>query len=127
MQAILANRQAVPETLAQSYVNAEKGIENVAEALEGARQILMETLSENAPLLADCRQQIWAQGVIHAHVVAGKEKEAEKFKDYFDFREPLRKVPSHRILAMLRGRNENFLVLNLLPAEDEERGHASCI
>ena len=127
MQAILDNRQAVPETLAKNYVNAEKGIENVTEALEGARQILMETLSENAPLLADCRQQIWAQGVIYAHVVAGKEKEAEKFKDYFDFREPLRKVPSHRILAMLRGRNENFLVLNLLPAEDEECGHASCI
>ena len=127
MQAILDNRQAVPETLAKNYINAEKGIENVAEALEGARQILMETLSENAPLLADCRQQIWAQGILHAQVAKGKEKEAEKFKDYFDFREPLRKVPSHRILAMLRGRNENYLVLNLQPAEDEERGHASCI
>jgi uncharacterized protein len=101
-QDILQNRNISPEELAAKYVNAEKGVADVAVALEGARQIIMEELSENAPLLADLREQVWQQGVMHVHVVAGKEAEAEKFKDYFDFREPLQNMPSHRILAMLR-------------------------
>jgi uncharacterized protein len=126
MQEILANRNVSPEELAAKYVNAEKGVADVAAALEGARQIVMEELSENAPLLADLREQVWQQGVMQVHVVAGKEAEAAKFKDYFDFREPLQKMPSHRILAMLRGRNEECLVLNLQPANDEKLGHELC-
>ncbi len=125
-QDILANRNISPEELAAKYVNAEKGVADVATALEGARQIIMEELSENAPLLADLREHVWQQGVMNVHVVAGKEAEAEKFKDYFDFREPLQKMPSHRILAMLRGRNEECLVLNLQPATDEKIGHELC-
>ncbi len=125
-QDILANRNISPEELAAKYVNAEKGVADVAAALEGARQIIMEELSENAPLLADLREQVWQQGVMHVHVVAGKEAEAEKFKDYFDYREPLQKMPSHRILAMLRGRNEDCLVLNMQPADDEKVGHELC-
>lgn len=125
-QEILNNRNILPEELAAKYVNEEKGVADVAAALEGARQIIMEELSENAPLLADLREQVWQQGVMHVHVVAGKETEAEKFKDYFDFREPLQKMPSHRILAMLRGRNEECLVLNLQPADDEKIGHELC-
>ncbi|MDD2864631.1 MAG: Tex family protein [Methylococcales bacterium] len=125
-QEILNNRNISPEEFAAKYVNAEKGIADVAAALEGARQIIMEELSENAPLLADLREQVWQQGVMHVHVVAGKEAEAEKFKDYFDYREPLQKMPSHRILAMLRGRNEECLVLNMQPAEDEKLGHELC-
>ncbi|MDD5216001.1 MAG: Tex family protein [Methylococcales bacterium] len=125
-QDILNNRNISPEELAAKYVNAEKGVTDVAAALEGARQIIMEELSENAPLLADLREQVWQQGVMHVHVVAGKEAEAEKFKDYFDYREPLQKMPSHRILAMLRGRNEECLVLNMQPAEDDKLGHELC-
>ncbi|MSR16487.1 MAG: RNA-binding transcriptional accessory protein [Methylococcaceae bacterium] len=120
---ILANRNISPEELAIKYVNTEKGVADVAAALEGARQIMMEELSENAPLLADLREQVWQQGVMHAQVVKGKESEAAKFKDYFDFREPLQKMPSHRILAMLRGHNEEFLTLNLQPAQDEKVGN----
>jgi len=125
-QEILQNRNVSPEELAAKYIDAEKGVADVAAALEGARQIIMEDLSENAPLLADLREQVWQQGVMHVHVVAGKEAEAEKFKDYFDFREPLQKMPSHRILAMLRGRNEECLVLNMQPADDEKLGHELC-
>jgi uncharacterized protein len=87
----------------------------------------MEDLSENAPLLAELREQVWQQGVMHVQVVKGKETEAEKFKDYFDFREPLQKMPSHRILAMLRGHNEECLTLNLQPAQDEKVGHELCV
>lgn len=126
MQEILANRNVSPEELAAKYINAEKGVADVAAALEGAKQIIMEDLSENAPLLADLREQVWQQGVMHVHVVAGKEAEAEKFKDYFDYREPLQKMPSHRILAMLRGRNEECLVLTMQPADDEKIGHELC-
>lgn len=120
---ILANRNISPEELAIKYVNTEKGVADVAAALEGARQIMMEELSENASLLADLREQVWQQGVMHAQVVKGKESEAAKFKDYFDFCEPLQKMPSHRILAMLRGHNEEFLTLNLQPAQDEKVGN----
>ncbi len=126
MQEILQNRNVSLEELAAKYINAEKGIADVAAALEGARQIIMEDLSENAPLLADLREQVWQQGVMYVHVVAGKEAEAEKFKDYFDYREPLQKMPSHRILAMLRGRNEECLVLTMQPADDEKLGHELC-
>lgn len=126
MQEILANRNVSPEELAAKYVSEEKGVADVSAALEGARQIIMEDLSENAPLLADLREQVWQQGVMHVHVVAGKEAEAEKFKDYFDYREPLQKMPSHRILAMLRGRNEECLVLTMQPADDEKIGHELC-
>ncbi|GDX85989.1 RNA-binding transcriptional accessory protein [Methylococcaceae bacterium] len=120
---ILANRNISPEELAIKYVNTEKGVADVAAALEGARQIMMEELSENASLLADLREQVWQQGVMHAQVVKGKESEAAKFKDYFDFCGPLQKMPSHRILAMLRGHNEEFLTLNLQPAQDEKVGN----
>jgi uncharacterized protein len=126
-QDILQNRHISPEELAAKYVNAEKGVADVVAALEGARQIIMEDLSENAPLLAELREQVWQQGVMHVQVVKGKETEAEKFKDYFDFREPLQKMPSHRILAMLRGHNEECLTLNLQPAQDEKVGHELCV
>jgi uncharacterized protein len=126
-QDILQNRNVSPEELAAKYIDAEKGVADVVAALEGARQIIMEELSENAPLLADLREQVWQQGVMHVQVVKGKEAEAEKFKDYFDFREPLQKMPSHRILAMLRGNNEECLTLNLQPAQDEKMGHELCV
>ena len=126
-QDILQNRNVSPEELAAKYIDTEKGVADVVAALEGACQIIMEDLSEKAPLLAELREQVWQQGVMHVQVVKGKEAEAEKFKDYFDFREPLQKMPSHRILAMLRGHNEECLTLNLQPAQDEKVGHELCV
>jgi protein Tex len=124
--AILADRTVNPEQLATSYLDAEKGVTTVAEALEGARQIIMERLSEDAELLADLREQVWQKGLIHATVLAGKEQEGIKFKDYFDYQEAINKIPSHRALALFRGRNENILSLNLLPEKEEQLGHDFC-
>jgi protein Tex len=120
---ILADRSCVPETLAESYVDADKGVATVADALEGARQIVMERLSEDAELLAECRESIWQKGILTSRVIEGKEQEGNKFKDYFEFDEAINKIPSHRALALFRGRNENILTLNLLPEVDEQAGH----
>lgn len=124
--AILENRTAVPEQIAASYINAELGVTDAAAALEGARQIIMERLSEDAELLAELREHVWHKGLIHATVVSGKEQEGIKFKDYFDYKEGINKIPSHRALALFRGRNENILSLNLSPEQDEQIGHDYC-
>ncbi|MEQ1560913.1 MAG: Tex family protein, partial [Methyloglobulus sp.] len=123
---ILTDRSVNPELLAADYIDAEKGITTTAEALEGARQIIMERLSEDAELLAQLREQIWQKGIIHATVATGKEQEGIKFKDYFDYQEAINKIPSHRALALFRGRNENMLSLNLIPEKDEQLGHDFC-
>jgi uncharacterized protein len=124
---ILTDRGAIPEQLAKNYIDIEKGITTTAEALEGARQIIMERLSEDARLLAELREHIWQKGLIHATVATGKEEEGKKFKDYFDYQEAINKIPSHRALALFRGRNESILSLNLLPEKDEQLGHDFCI
>ena len=123
---ILADRSCIPEAVAEQFIDVEKGVNNAAEALEGARQIIMERLSEDAELLAGLREKIWQKGIIHAAVIAGKEQEGIKFKDYFDYQEAICKIPSHRALALFRGRNENILLLNLLPEPDEQLGHEAC-
>ena len=125
--AILNDRTALPEQLAESYIDAEKGVTTAAEALEGARQIVMERLSEDAQLLAELREHIWQKGLIHATVATGKEEEGKKFKDYFDYQEAVNKIPSHRALALFRGRNENILSFNLLPEKEEQLGHDFCV
>jgi protein Tex len=125
--AILMDRTALPEQLAETYIEAEKGVTTTAEALEGARQIIMERLSEDAQLLAELREHIWQKGLIHATVATGKEEEGKKFKDYFDYQEAIDKIPSHRALALFRGRNESILSLHLLPEKDEQLGHDICI
>jgi uncharacterized protein len=126
LAAILTERSIAPDNVALEFINIEKGIADAGTALDGARQILMEELSENAALLSELRDYIWQQGLMHAHVISGKEAEAEKFKDYFDYKEPLQKIPSHRILAMFRGRNEECLTLTLHPTDDEKIGHEQC-
>jgi protein Tex len=125
--AILENRTVIPDQIAAAYINVELGVADVAAALEGARQIIMERLSEDAELLAELRETIWQKGVIHATVASGKEQEGIKFTDYFDYKEAINKIPSHRALALFRGRNENILSLNLLPEQDEQIGHDYCI
>lgn len=127
LDALLSNRSALPDQIAAGYVDDSRGISDCATALEGAKQILIERLSENAGLLAELREYVWQHGVIQSRVVEGKEKEAAKFSDYFDFQEPIRNVPSHRALALFRGRNEDMLNVILSPGVDESIAHEYCI
>ncbi|NLS54715.1 Tex family protein [Hafnia alvei] len=105
--------QQDPETLAASYVDADKGVADTKAVLDGARYILMERFSEDAALLAKVRNYLWKNAHLVAKVVEGKEDEGAKFRDYFDHHEPIANVPSHRALAMFRGRNEGVLQLSL--------------
>ncbi|TRN23260.1 Tex family protein [Vibrio furnissii] len=102
-----------PEREAARYIAADKGIDDTKAALDGARAIVMERIAEDANLLEKIRQHLTRNAEIVSRVVEGKERDGEKFKDYFDHHEPINKVPSHRALAMLRGRNEGFLTLTL--------------
>ncbi len=109
-----------PELEAQKYINEAKGIKTTREALNGARDILAERFSENAELLAKIRTFIGKNGFVVSEVIEGKESEGEKFKDYFDYDEALSSVPSHRALAMFRGRQEGVLKVSIQLTEDEE-------
>ena len=124
--ALLTDRSLIPEQIAANYIDAEKGVPDTVAALDGARQIIMERISEDADLLAELRERIWKNGVLHATVVIGKEQAAEKFKDYFDYQEAINKIPSHRALALFRGRNEDLLSLTLKPAADDKEEHDIC-
>ncbi|EIC30371.1 MULTISPECIES: Tex family protein [Methylomicrobium] len=124
--ALLADRSLIPEQFAAGFIDPEKGVADHAAALEGARQILMERLSEDAELLAELRERTWGKGILHATVTPGKEREASKFRDYFDYQEAINKTPSHRALALLRGRNEDLLTLTLKPAQEEQQEHDLC-
>jgi len=102
-----------PEQLAAGYVDADKGVADVRAALDGARYILMERFAEDATLLAKVRDYLWKNAHVVSRVVEGKGEEGAKFRDYFDHHEALSSVPSHRALAMFRGRNEGVLQLSL--------------
>ncbi len=111
-----------PEEAAASYVSEEKGIADIKAALEGARYILMERFSENAELLGQLREFLWTEGLLKSNAVEGKEEEGAKFRDYFEYDEPIKTVPSHRALAIFRGRNEGFLHAAIhLKDEPEDR------
>jgi len=125
-EALLDNPALDPQTEAKAYIDAAQGVADEAAALEGARQILMERFAENAGLLAELREKIWNEGILSSSVVAGKEDAGAKFRDYFDFAEPIAKIPSHRALALLRGRNEDMLSIALKVGKDEEAGHSAC-
>lgn len=107
--------QQDPERTALAYVDADKGVTDTKAALDGARYILMERFAEDATLLAKVRQYLWKNAHLVSKVVEGKEQEGAKFRDYFDHHEPIAQVPSHRALAMFRGRNEGVLQLALNP------------
>ena len=111
--ALLANANLDPETEATKFLNPEKGIADTKAALDGARQILMEQFAENPSLIGELRDYLWGNGVLTAKVLKGKESEGEKFKDYFEYQEMIKKIPSHRALALFRGRAEKILSLNL--------------
>ncbi len=124
--ALLDNRDLIPEQAAAAYIDADKGVADITAALDGARQIIMERISEDAELLAELRERIWHNGILYSTVVAGKENEGAKFKDYFDYSEAISKIPSHRALALFRGRNEDLLSLTLKPAELDQEEHQLC-
>lgn len=120
--------QQDPETLAASFVDADKGVADTKAALDGARYILMERFSEDAALLAKVRHYLWKNAHLVSKVVEGKEEEGAKFRDYFNHHEPIANVPSHRALAMFRGRNEGVLQLSLNadPQFDEAPRESYC-
>lgn len=119
LDALLQNPNLTPEAEAAAYVNEEAGFADVTAVLDGARQIIMERFAENAELLAQLRDLMWRKGELRSQVMMGKEQEAAKFQDYFEFAEPIHKVPSHRALALFRGRNEGLLLTSLALPEDQ--------
>ena len=116
--ALLENPSLDPAETAQQYLNAEHAIHDAQAALDGAKQILMENFSEDAKLLGDLRESLVEHGLVKSQVVDGKQVEGEKFRDYFDFSEKVSVMPSHRALAVFRGRKEGVLnVVLTLPEE----------
>lgn len=123
---LLANPDLDPQQTGLAFVDLEKGVPDVTSALEGAKQILMERFAEHAVVLAELRERVWNEGILTAKVVVDKEAEGAKFRDYFDFAEPIAKIPSHRALALLRGRNEDILDIHLAVGKDEPATHSIC-
>jgi len=123
--ALLADPNLDPQEQAAAYVDEAKGVPDAAAALEGARSILVERFGEDADLVGELRERMWGRGRMVAKVREGKEEAGAKFADYFDFAEPLTKIPSHRALAMFRGEKEEMLDLVFDPEpEDAEPGAA---
>ncbi|MBD1566089.1 Tex family protein [Vibrio sp. S12_S33] len=114
--------QTDPEREAMQYINAEQGVADSKAALDGARAIVMERIAEDANLLEKIRRHLTRNAQLVSRVIDGKENAGEKFKDYFTHDEAISKVPSHRALAMLRGRNEGFLTLNINADPEQEEG-----
>ena len=122
------NPKLTPEAVAEQFASVDKGVADSKAALDGARYILMERFAEDAELLAKLRQYLTANATIESKVIEGKEQEGEKFRDYFAHSEPLQNVPSHRALAMFRGRNEGVLSLsiNADPLAEEGAKSSQC-
>ncbi|WP_329568623.1 Tex family protein [Streptomyces sp. NBC_01361] len=114
---LLGDPTVEPAAAAASFVDADKGVADAQAALDGARAILTERFSEDADLIGELRERMWGRGHLAAKVREGKEEAGAKFADYFDFSEPFTALPSHRILAMLRGEKEDILDLALEPEE----------
>ncbi|SCK33110.1 uncharacterized protein H181DRAFT_02695 [Streptomyces sp. WMMB 714] len=117
---LLGDPGTEPQAAAAAFVDAEKGVADAAAALEGARAILAERFSEDADLIGELREQMWTRGRLAAKVREGKEEQGAKYEDYFDYSEGFTELPSHRVLAMLRGEKEEVLELALLPEEPSE-------
>ncbi|MBP7581922.1 MAG: RNA-binding transcriptional accessory protein, partial [Vogesella sp.] len=116
---LLADPSQQPEQAAATYIDSAKGVEDAKAALDGARAILIERFAEDAELLGQLREKLWNEGELAGSVVAGKEQEGAKFADYFNHREAMKTTPSHRALALLRGRNEGVLSVALKYQPDE--------
>lgn len=121
-QILLNDSAVIPEEAALPFINSSVGIESVEKALEGAQQILMELFSEDAELINELRQYLWKHGVVTATAAKGAKVEGNKFADYFAYAEPICKIPSHRALALFRGRRESALQLALTLPSDPTYG-----
>jgi uncharacterized protein len=121
---ILFSQQSTadPIVAAQAYVSTEKDVPDVASALAGARDILAEHISDDAQARAKLRALFWSRAVVKSKVAFEKEEAAAKFKDYFDWSEPLAKIPSHRMLAIRRGESDGLLMMRIQPPEEEALG-----
>ncbi|WP_407924300.1 Tex family protein [Actinomadura macrotermitis] len=117
---LLADPSQDPQAAAARHVDEGKGVADATAALEGARAILVERFAEDADLIGALREKMWTSGRMVSKVRAGKEEAGAKFADYFDFAEPFTKLPSHRVLALLRGEKEEVLDLDLQPEEPSE-------
>ncbi|QES47315.1 RNA-binding transcriptional accessory protein [Streptomyces venezuelae] len=117
---LLADPSVEPAAAAAAFVDADRGVADPAAALEGARAILTERFAEDADLIGELRERMWGRGRLAAKVREGKEEAGAKFADYFAFAEPFTALPSHRVLAMLRGEKEDVLDLTLEPEAPEE-------
>ncbi|MBL7877893.1 MAG: RNA-binding transcriptional accessory protein [Cyclobacteriaceae bacterium] len=109
-----------PEKLVMDFINAELGVNTGAEALEGARDIIAEWVNENPEARQKVRELFWSEGIVESSVVKSKaqDAEAQKFKDYFEWKEPIKKIPSHRLLAMRRAEKEGFVTMDIAPSEE---------
>ena len=123
IDAILANPALAPDAEGAKFIDAGKGVADAKAALDGARAILIERIGENAPLVGGLREWLWTDGVLTSKVVKGKEADGAKFSDYFDYAQKIKDIPSHRALALLRGRNEGILDLELDVAPTEGQPH----
>lgn len=112
---LLTRPDTDPQAAAAAFINADKQVADAAAALDGARAILVERFSEDADLIGSLREQMWSNGLLTSKLRDGKKETGAKFSDYFDFSEPLTKLPSHRILAMFRGEKEEVLDLQMQP------------
>jgi uncharacterized protein len=119
--ALLIFEQKAIDLIAEAtkYIDAEKGVNNIEEALQGARDIMAESISENAEARAHLRELFLKKGFFRSKLIKGKEEQAIKYKDYYDWSEPVKDAPSHRILAMRRAEKELFVSLELAPDEEE--------
>lgn len=127
-ETLLNDPGADPQRAATEYLNTEAGFADAKAVLNGARDILAERFAEQAIVLQALRTELWNTGLLHAKVVEGKETEGANFRDWFDFSETLRTLPSHRILALLRGRQQGILDLRLgLTADREARSPHPCV
>ncbi len=133
---LISAPDVAPEQHAEGFIDAEQGIEDVKAALDGARAILVENLAEDATLVGELREWLWQCGELRAQVMAGKEQDGAKYRDYFEHAEPVARIPSHRLLALMRARNEGVLSVDLVPvaavADEDgkaavEAGHQSAI
>ena len=117
-QRIFGQEKFVLEQVASEFISAEKNVGDLDEALAGARDIIAEWISENPESRRHVRDLFWTDGMIESKLLKGKEADGQKYKDYFEWTEPISKTPSHRLLAMRRGEKEGILSLDIYPVED---------
>jgi uncharacterized protein len=125
--ALLANPGLAPDAEAAKYVDGDKGVADAKAALEGARHILIERMAEEPSLVGTLREWEWSEGVLTSKVTRARTEDGAKFADYFDFGQRIKDLPSHRALAMLRGRNEGVLELDLEVPHEEDKPHPAVL